>query len=54
MAFGLRIQIDQEDALAGFGQASRQTDGGRRLADAAFLVDERVTRASPKHLIGSW
>jgi hypothetical protein len=34
----LRIAVDQEGALFGHRQAGGEIDGGRRLADAAFLV----------------
>jgi hypothetical protein len=34
----LRIQVNYQRPLTGPGQASRQVDGGGRLADPAFLV----------------
>ena len=34
----LRIEIDQQRARAGLGQADGQIDGRGRLADAAFLI----------------
>ncbi len=36
----LRIEIDDQHALADGGQSRAEIDGGRRLADAAFLVGE--------------
>ena len=41
----LRIEVDHERALAGLGEAGGEVDGGRRLADAAFLVREGVDAA---------
>src|SRR5439155_9763307 len=38
----LRVEIDQEDALARLREARADVDGRRRLADAAFLVGDRV------------
>src|SRR5206468_2514150 len=40
-AVGLRIEIDEQRPLAAERQRRRQVDGGRRLADAAFLVRDR-------------
>ena len=34
----LRIEIDQQGALARLGQADREVDRGGRLADAPFLI----------------
>src|SRR3954452_6069987 len=38
----LRVEVDDERALAGFGQASGEIDRSRRLADAALLIRQRV------------
>ena len=38
----LRVEVDDERALAGLREAGGEVDGGRRLADAALLVRERV------------
>ena len=37
----LRVEIDDQDAIAGSGQRGRQIDRGRRLADPAFLIGDR-------------
>jgi len=37
-AVGLGIKVDEQRALAADGERRRQVDGGRRLADAAFLI----------------
>ena len=37
---GLRVEIDEEDALLGHGEGGREVDGGRGLADAALLVGD--------------
>ncbi len=37
----LRIGVDQGDALAAAGPFTGEVQGERRLADAAFLVEER-------------
>ena len=37
---GLRIDIDQADALARGGQRGAEVHGGGRFADAAFLIDD--------------
>src|SRR5206468_11053975 len=47
----LRIEIDEEHAFSGLGQARSQVDGGRRLADAALLVRERVDRAGHRRSV---
>ena len=36
----LRIDIDQADALPGAGERGAEVHGGRRFADAAFLIDD--------------
>ena len=41
----LRVEIDQQRPLARLGEAGREVDGGRRLADAALLVRDRVDGA---------
>jgi hypothetical protein len=46
----LRVEVDHEHALAHLGQAGGQVDGGRGLADAAFLVGHAE---DPRH-DGSW
>ena len=38
----LRVEVDDERALTGLGEARGEVDGGRRLADAALLVRERI------------
>ena len=38
----LRVEVDEQAALAGLGEAGGEVDGGRRLADAALLVRDRV------------
>src|SRR5436309_8224564 len=38
----LRIEIDDQRPLAGFGEACSDVDRRRGLADAAFLVGKRV------------
>ena len=40
----LRVEVDQERRALGGGQRGGQVDRGRRLADAALLVDDRNTR----------
>ena len=40
----LRIEVDDERPLTGLGQARGEVDRGRRLADAALLVRDRVDR----------
>ena len=37
---GLRVGIDEERRTLGDGQCCGETDGGRRLADAALLIDD--------------
>ncbi len=37
----LRVEVDEEDALAARGEAGGEIDGGRGFADAAFLVGHR-------------
>ena len=34
----LRIEINEEHSFAGHGEAGRKVDGGRRFADASFLI----------------
>ena len=36
----LRVHVDQQRAVAGFGHRGRQVDGSCGFADAAFLVDD--------------
>ena len=38
---GLRVEVEDADALAALGQGRRQVDRGGRLADAALLIDDR-------------
>ena len=38
----LRVEVDDEAALAGLGETRGEVDGGRGLADAALLVRDRV------------
>ena len=38
---GLRVEVEDADALAGLGQGGGEVDRGGRLADAALLVDDR-------------
>ena len=35
---GLRVEVDEEDALVGEGEGGGEVDGGGGLADAALLV----------------
>ena len=44
----LRVEVDDERALAGLGEAGGEIDGGRRLTDAALLVREGVDAAHPR------
>src|SRR5262249_15255166 len=37
---GLRVEVDEQDALAEFREARAQVDRGGALADAALLIDE--------------
>ena len=37
---GLGIEIDEDDFFSGVGESGAEVDGGGRLADAAFLVEE--------------
>lgn len=37
----LRVQIHQEGRALGKGEAGREVDGGGRLPNAAFLIDDR-------------
>ena len=41
----LRVEIDEQRPLARLGEAGGEIDGGRRLADAALLVRDRVDGA---------
>jgi hypothetical protein len=41
----LRVEVEDEHALAVARERGAQVDGGRRLADAALLVGERDDRA---------
>jgi hypothetical protein len=36
----LRIEVDDQHALPGPRERRRQIDGGRRLADPAFLIHQ--------------
>ena len=38
----LRVEIDEQHALARLGEAGADVDGGRRLPDAALLVRDCV------------
>jgi hypothetical protein len=43
----LRVEVDQQDGLAGGGQGGGEVDGGGGLADAAFLVGDGEDAARP-------
>ena len=40
-AVALRVEVDEDDLAAQLGQGGAQVDGGRGLAHAALLVDDR-------------
>ena len=46
----LRIEVDEQHAPLRRGEARREIDGGRRLADAALLVGDREDRESSARL----
>jgi hypothetical protein len=41
---GLRVEIDEQDALSLAGQAGDQVDAGRGLARTAFLIGDGIDR----------
>ena len=47
----LWIDIDDEDALAQRGERGAEVDGGRALADAAFLVHDRDDAARARDVL---
>ena len=38
---GLRVHVDEQDALPGEGEGGREVDGGCGFPDAAFLIGDR-------------
>src|SRR5262249_43618689 len=48
---GLRVQINDTDALAVLGKGGREIDSCGRLADAAFLIDDCDPSHGSPHII---
>ncbi len=50
---GLRVDVDEQRLVARLGDAGGDVDGGRRLADAALLVRDRVDGAHPPETLAA-